>query len=111
LFIAMKTLYLTKHHQINVNEIMYLQGDSNYTLIHTTDKQTTISSQTLHLVHSSINYDSFVRINRKHILNIEYISGYCLEKNVLTLNLFNGEKFIASRRRIKSSLDKISNRK
>lgn len=103
----MKTLYLTKHQQININEIMYLQGDSNYTYIHTKDKQTTVASQTLHLIHSSINYASFVRINRKHILNIAYISDYSFENNVLTLNLFNGEKFTASRRRIKSSLDKI----
>ncbi len=103
----MKTLYLTRRQQIEVNEIMYLQSESNYTLIHTTDKLKTVASQTLHLIHSSIDYDNFVRISRSHILNIEYISTYSLEKNKLTLKLSNGEKFTASRRRIKNCLDKI----
>lgn len=103
----MKTLYLTRRHQIEVNEIMYLQSESNYTLIHTTDKLKMVASQTLHLIHSSIDYDNFIRISRSHILNIEYISTYCLENNKLTLKLSNGEKFTASRRRIKNCLDKI----
>lgn len=103
----MKTLYLTRRHQIEVNEIMYLQSESNYTLIHTTNKLKAIASQTLHLIHSSIDYDNFIRISRSHILNIEYISTYSLEKNKLTLKLSNGEKFTASRRRIKNCIDKI----
>jgi two-component system LytT family response regulator len=106
-FLAMKTLYLTRHQQIEVNDIMYLQSESNYTLIHTINKHKTISSQTLHLVHSSIEYDTFIRINRSYILNIEHISTYSLENNKLILKLSNGEKFTASRRRVKNCLDKI----
>jgi two-component system LytT family response regulator len=103
----MKTLYLTRRQQIEINDIMYLQSESNYTLIHTINQAKTIASQTLHLIHSSINYDNFVRISRSYILNIEHISTYSLENNKLTLKLSNGEKFIASRRRIKNCLDKI----
>jgi DNA-binding LytR/AlgR family response regulator len=103
----MKTLYLTRRQQIEVNEIMYLQSESNYTLIHTINKPKTIASQTLHLVHSSINYDNFVRISRSFIINIEHISTYSLENNILTLKLSNGEKFTASRRRVKNCIDKI----
>lgn len=103
----MKTLYLTRRQQIEVDEIMYLQSESNYTLIHTINKPKTLASQTLHLIHSSMDYDNFVRISRSHILNIEYISAYSLENNKLTLKLSNGEKFIASRRRIKNCIDKI----
>ena len=103
----MKTLYLTRRQQIEVNDIMYLQSESNYTLIHTINQAKTVASQTLHLIHSSIDYDKFIRINRSYILNIEYLSTYSLENNKLTLNLSNGEKFIASRRRVKNCLDKI----
>lgn len=103
----MKTLYLTRHQQIEINDIMYLQSESNYTLIHTINKPKTVASQTLRIIHSSINYDSFVRINRSFILNIEHISTYSLENNILTLKLSNGEKFTASRRRVKTCLDKI----
>lgn len=103
----MKTLYLTRHQQIEVNEIMYLQSESNYTLIHTINKHKTVASQTLHLIHSSIDYENFVRISRSFILNIEHISTYSLENNILTLKLSNGEKFTASRRRVKTCLNKI----
>ena len=103
----MKTLYLTRHQQIEINDIMYLQSESNYTLIHTINKAKTVASQTLHLIHSSIDYDNFIRISRSYILNFEYLSTYSLENNKLTLKLSNGEKFIASRRRVKNCLDKI----
>lgn len=103
----MKTLNLTRRQQIEVNDIMYLQSESNYTFIHRIDKSKTVASQTLHLIHSSIDYDNFIRISRSFILNIEYISTYSLENNKLTLKLSNGEKFTASRRRIKNCIDKI----
>lgn len=103
----MKTLYLTRRQQIEINEIMYLQSESNYTLIHTTNKSKTVASQTLHLIHESINYENFVRISRSYILNIEHISTYSLENNILTFKLSNGEKFTASRRRVKNCIDKI----
>ncbi|AFK04558.1 LytTr DNA-binding region [Emticicia oligotrophica DSM 17448] len=103
----METLYLTRNLKIEPNEIMYLESESNYTLIYTTNKSKTITSQTLHVVHSSINYDNFLRISRKHIINIEHISTIYLEKNRLTFKLSNGEKFIASRRRTKDCLDRV----
>lgn len=103
----MKTLYLTRRQQIEIDKIMYLQSESNYTLIHTIHQSKTVASQTLHLIHSSIDYDNFIRISRSHILNIEYISAYSLENNKLTLKLSNGERFTASRRRVRNCLDKI----
>ncbi len=103
----MKTLYLTRRQQIEVNDIMYLQSESNYTLIHRINQSKTVASQTLHLIHSSINYDNFIRISRSFILNIEYISTYSIENNKLILKLSNGEKFTASRRRVKNCIDKI----
>ncbi|CAH0995672.1 hypothetical protein EMA8858_01797 [Emticicia aquatica] len=103
----MKTLYLTRHQQININEILYLQGDSNYTFIHSVNKPTTIASKTLHLIHSSIDYESFIRISKNLILNIDYISTYDIEDKRLSLILYNGQQFTVSRRRFKSCLDKI----
>jgi DNA-binding LytR/AlgR family response regulator len=103
----METLYLTRRQQIGINDIMYLESMSNYTLIHTINKKKTIASQTLSIIHSSINYDTFLRINRSFILNIEYISNYVIENNKLIFNLSNGQTFTASRRRIKNCLDKI----
>ena len=91
----MEILYLTRHHQIGIREILYLEGIRNYTLIHTINEKKTIAAQTLHLIHSSINYDSFIRINRSFILNTEYISTYGLENNKLIFQLLNGQKFTA----------------
>jgi DNA-binding LytR/AlgR family response regulator len=103
----METLYLTRHKQIGINEILYLESMSNYTLIHTTNKRKTMAAQTLHLIHSSINYKSFLRINRSFILNTEYISTYSLKNNKLIFQLSNGQQFTASRRRIKNCLNEI----
>ncbi len=103
----MKTLYLTRHQQIEINDIIYLQSDSNYTVIYSTNQLRTIATQTLCNVHSSIAYDNFVRVNRSAILNVEHIASYSFENNKLTLSLSNGETFIASRRRAKDCIDKI----
>lgn len=107
----METLYLTRNQQIGINEILYLQGVSNYTIIHTRNRQPTIASQTLHLVHSSINYESFVRINRSFILNMAYLSTYTIENNKLIFKLSNGQKFVASRRRAKNCIDELSKKR
>ncbi len=104
----MKTLYLTRHHQIGIEDILYLESMSNYTLIHTINEKKTMAAQTLHLIHSSINYESFLRINRSCIINLEYISNYVIEGNKLIFKLSNGQKFTASRRLIKDCLDKIA---
>lgn len=103
----METLYLTRRQQIGISEILYIESMSNYTLIHTINEKKTMAAQTLHLIHSSINYESFLRINRSCIINIEYISTYEIENNKLIFKLLNGQIFIASRRRIKKCLDKI----
>ena len=91
----MEILYLIRHQQIGIREILYLESVRNYTLIHTINEKKTIAAQTLHLIHSSINYDSFIRINRSFILNTEYISTYGLENNKLIFQLLNGQKFTA----------------
>ena len=103
----METLYLTRHQQIGISEILYLEGMSNYTLIHTINQRKTMAAQTLHVIHSSINFESFIRINRSFILNTEYILTYSLENNKLIFQLSNGQRFTASRRRIKKCLDMI----
>ncbi len=107
-FYTMKTLYLTRHQQIDINEIMYLESESNYTVIHTSDEHKTIASQTLNTVHSNINYERFIRVNRSNILNIEYVSTFGLENNKLIVKLENGQQFVASRRRIKNCLDALA---
>jgi two-component system, LytTR family, response regulator len=98
----MNELYLTRRQQIETDKILYLESEVNYTNIYTTSKSKILSAHTLGVLQSRLNKNSFIRVNRSHIINLSQISTYRHENNKLIIQLKGGKEFIASRRRLKT---------
>ena len=58
--------------KVIADEIQYLEGSNNYTIIHTLDKKFVLS-QTLKAVQRSLDPDKFVRIHKSAVVNIDKI--------------------------------------
>lgn len=75
------------HHYVAVNDVLYLEADSNYTKLVLKDGKKLMSSVNLGKIHEQFPQETFVRISRKHIININYLSfmnfckRYCLVSN------------------------------
>lgn len=94
--------------KIPFDDILYLQGNVNYTLIHLYNGKIKISPRTLlyHIQHS-LN-DSFVRIHRAYIVNKKHIKDSEIYdmKHATSLFLKDGTQLAVSRRK-RNSLNEI----
>jgi DNA-binding LytR/AlgR family response regulator len=67
-------LHLGKKTTFFANEILFFEGDINYTWIHyATDTHKKVLAKTLLEVQEKINSNNFVRISRKHLVNRKFI--------------------------------------
>ncbi|HEY1055077.1 MAG TPA: LytTR family DNA-binding domain-containing protein [Emticicia sp.] len=97
----MNQLYLTRRQQIATDQIVYLESESNYTCIYTTAQVRIVATLTLGSILERLDTQTFLRVNRSHILNLSYISTCRLENNKLIFRLQDGQEFTASRRRLR----------
>ena len=66
--------------RVNFKDILYLEADGSYTHIVTNNKTYQLSMNLKHLG-EQLNHAKFLRISRKHIVNIDHIvriNGVCL---------------------------------
>jgi len=61
---------------IEVNDIMRMEADSNYTHIYMTGKQKLISSKTLKEYEQMLLGQNFFRVHKTHIINLGYVRKY-----------------------------------
>lgn len=81
------------------HEILLLEGNENYTNLYLKNGEVMLSSYTLLRYEQKLN--SFLRVSRKHLINPDYISKYCLEGNNPHVVLKSGEKIKIPRRRVR----------
>ena len=89
--------------KIPYQDILYLEGKSNYTIIHLSNGNFKLSPRTLlYHVQNSVD-DSFIRIHRAFCVNKLHIESTVLEERTKThVQLDNGKKLAISRRRRKN---------
>jgi DNA-binding LytR/AlgR family response regulator len=88
-----------KFEKIPYSEILYLEGNINYTLIHLKGGQVKLSPRTLLFhVNNSLN-ESFIRIHRAFCVNKEHIENYDEKKSANVLLLKSGVQLAVSRRK------------
>ncbi|WP_435353771.1 LytR/AlgR family response regulator transcription factor [Emticicia sp. SJ17W-69] len=93
----MKALYVTQKVHVLLDDIRYLQADTNYTIIHTNQDESIISSTTIKRLNEKIESNDFLRINKKYVLNKKFIKAYNdLDSSVM---LDDGQTFLLSRRK------------
>jgi hypothetical protein len=83
-------------HVIPVSQILYIEANGDYVLIHTSESKY-LKDRTMKYWETHLPDDSFVRIHRSFIINIEYISRIELyEKEIYKVQLKNGSGLKAS---------------
>lgn len=67
---------------VDVDDIVRLEADNNYTLVFTT-KGKHLISKSLREYENVLNNTGFFRVNRSHLINMKYLKRYIKNKNPL----------------------------
>ncbi|MCY1532447.1 Sensory transduction protein LytR [compost metagenome] len=91
---------------IDLDDIVSLQADSNYTIIHLKDMQKVVISRTLKDFEDLLDENTFVRIHKSHIVNLNHIKEYStMDGGVVRMS--DGNQWSISRRQLDMFLEKM----
>ncbi len=91
---------------IDVDEIVSLQADSNYTIIHLCSMQKLVISKTLKDFEELLDQTQFARIHKSYIINIKYIKEYSTANGGI-VKMKDGNHWSISRRQLDSFIEKM----
>ena len=91
---------------INVDDIIHIEADSNYSVFYLTNNEKITVSKVLKEYEEILPDDQFVRIHKSSIVNLNYLREYN-SKNGLEVILKNGDKIAVSRRRASDFAEKV----
>jgi two-component system LytT family response regulator len=91
---------------IEVDDIVSLQADSNYTIIHMKDMQKLVISKTLKDFEDLLDENQFVRIHKSYIVNLTYIKEYTTTDGGI-VRMADGNQWSISRRQLDFFLEKM----
>jgi len=85
---------------IYVEDILWLEGLGNYTMIYLEENRKVLTSKNIGLFEQALPIDVFWRVNRGLLLRREAISAWEIPRQCpLRLTLINGQTFEVSRRK------------
>lgn len=90
---------MTDYNTKNRANILFLEGDINYTKVHFKNGLTRTSCYTL--IRHQEKLDSFIRTSKKHLVNPFHIKSYLKAGTYAQIQLKNGQSIPVSRRKIK----------
>lgn len=102
----MPSLKLARKQEIDLQEVLYLESDVNYTRIYTLTTTLTASS-TLGIIEQQLDHNFFWRVNRSHVINLHFLSSYRKVGSYLLVQLQSGHEFVFSRRRTRQLQEKL----
>jgi two-component system LytT family response regulator len=91
---------------LDVDEIISLQADSNYTIIHKRDMQKVVVTKTLKDFEDILDENCFVRIHKSHIVHLKYITEYSTADGGI-VKMEDGNVWSVSRRQLDTFLAKM----
>lgn len=92
---------------VELDEIVSLQADSNYTIIHLKDMQKMVITKTLGDFEEILNEENnFIRIHKSYIVNLAYVKEYATVDGGV-VKMIDGNQWSISRRQLESFLDKM----
>jgi two-component system LytT family response regulator len=84
---------------VNVSDLMYLQADSNYTILHLSGLNKIVATRSLGEFEKILDNPEFFRIHKSTIINMNYLKGYSsYEGNFAELT--DGTRLSISRRKL-----------
>jgi two-component system LytT family response regulator len=114
-FIIMKTRIelcprLQLQQPIYIEEILWLEGTGNYTLLHLENGQQILTSKTLSIFDKLLPNSTFLRINKSIMVSMRCIESWTQQKSKhLQITLQNGQTVRVSRRRIWAVVPYLNN--
>lgn len=91
---------------IEVDDMVSLQADSNYTIIHMNNMQKLVISKTLKEFEELLDQTQFARIHKSYIVNLRYIKEYTTTDGGM-VKMTDGNQWSISRRQLDSFLEKM----
>jgi len=91
---------------IEVEQIVSLQADSNYTIIHLHSMQKMVISKTLKDFEDLLDANHFARIHKSYIVNLSYIKEYSTIDGGI-VKMTDGNQWSVSRRQLDNFLEKM----
>ncbi len=92
---------------LGIDDIIYLEAEGNYTNLFLNNNKKVLSTRTLGDYETIFENYPFVRIHRKHIINLNYLSKYYRGDGGYVL-LYNNIQLDVSRRKKENLLNKIN---
>lgn len=92
---------------LDVNEIVSLQADGNYTIIHKQNMQKMVITKTLKDFEEILDDGQFVRIHKSYIVNLQQVKEYSTLDGGIA-KMVDGNTWSISRRQLDSFLSKMN---
>jgi two-component system LytT family response regulator len=92
---------------VKVSDLIFLQADSNYTILHISDMNVIVSNQQLDEFERILANSGFFRINKTTIINMNYVNAFA-GGDEKTVALTSGEKLIIVRKRLNEFREAMS---
>ena len=96
--------YTNGFHVLNVNTILYVEADNNYSVFHLQNGERIIVSKYLKEYEEILETSGFTRIHKSTLINLKHLTGYS-NKDGLIVTLSDNSKHSVSRRRSTEFLD------
>lgn len=84
---------------IALNEIVYLEADQNYSILHFRNGRKSISAFTLKYYHNKTEINHFLRIHRSFLLNPDFIRSIYKVGSVTFIKMSDGKDIQVARRK------------
>lgn len=94
-----ESLQLSSRKKIPTSQILYLESDRNYTVVHTKNDHKYMSGLTLKVLEKRILDTSFKRINKGLLINFQHFISISAESKEKYVCLTNGKSLPFSRRK------------
>jgi len=91
---------------IEVNDIVYLEADSNYTIFHLNSLQKIVVSKSMREFEEILNSRSFFRIHKSSIIHLKYLKSFSRANGFYAI-MSEGSSLPISRRRLTEFLEAI----
>ena len=92
--------YLNRTIFISVDDVLFLQGEGNYTFLYTRDRKRYLVSKTLRDFEKILDDSQFLRIHKSYMINLAYVQQSLYGKDRV-VRLADGREIAISRRRLK----------
>lgn len=91
---------------IKISDIIYCEGERNYTTFHLNNKEALVSSKTLKEYEMLLPSKSFIRVHQSYLVNITYVKRY-LKGRGGTLIMANGKNIEVSKHKKQALIDAL----